>query len=290
MTTKELTKSQFKDRIDKEKMKNKEGKNMEFIKTLYKNRKLALQLGKNDFKNRFANTSLGSIWGFLQPFVFMMMYVVVFQFIFKQTGPEGAPYVVWFMPGMAMWMCISDGIMGASSSIRAYAYLVKKVVFPIDIIPIISLIGNSFVAIFLFAIASGICIIYGFMPNLLMIIYIIFATYCFLIAFTRFTSAVSTLVPDFSNLLGIIIQLFFWSTPIVWNLSMIAQHHTILRIIECIPFTYLVTGFRNCFMEGNIVTQGHGIYTIIFWIITIVMFLWGNYIFKKNKKDFADVL
>ena len=127
---------------------------MEFIKTLWKNKRLILQLGKNDFKNRFANTSLGSIWGFLQPFVFMMMYVVVFQYIFKQTGPEGAPYVVWFMPGMAMWMTINDGIMGASNSIRGYSYLVKKVVFPVDIIPIISLFSNAFVALFLMAIAT----------------------------------------------------------------------------------------------------------------------------------------
>ena len=263
---------------------------MEFIKTVIKNRRLAWQLGKNDFKNRFANTSLGSIWGFLQPFIFMMMYVVVFQFIFKQSGPEGAPYVVWFMPGMAMWMCINDGIIGTSNSIRAYSYLVKKVVFPVDVIPIISLIGNSFVAIFLFAIASVVCMIFGFMPNVMMIIYFIFAAYCFLIAVTRFTSAITTLVPDFSNLLGIIMQLFFWFTPIVWDLSMVAEHHTILRFLQCMPFTYLVTGFRNCFMEGNILTKGYGIYTIIFWVITIVMFFWGNYILKKNKKDFADVL
>ncbi len=263
---------------------------MEFIKTIYKNKTLAWQLGKNDFKNRFANTSLGSIWGFLQPFVFMMMYVIVFQFIFKQVGPNGSPFIVWFMPGMAMWMCINDGIISTSNSIRAYSYLVKKVVFPVDVIPIISLIGNSFVTIFLILIATLICIVYGFIPNIIMMVYIIFAAYCFLIAFTRFTSAIVTLVPDFSNLLGIVMQVFFWFTPIVWNLSMVAEHPIILRLLECMPFTYLVTGFRNCFMEGNIVTQGHGIYTLIFWVITIILFIWGNYIFKKNKKDFADVL
>ena len=64
----------------------------------------------------------------------------------------------------------------------------------------------------------------------------------------------------------------------------------ILRVLKCIPFTYLVTGFRDCFMEGNIVTSGYGAYTIVFWVITIGMFIWGNYIFKKSKKDFADVL
>ena len=85
-------------------------------------------------------------------------------------------------------------------------------------------------------------------------------------------------------------QLFFWATPIVWDLSMLSGHATITKVMECIPFTYLVTSFRNAFMGESIITQGNGIYTIIFWIITIIMFIWGNYIFKKNKKDFADVL
>ena len=199
---------------------------MEFIKTVWKNKRLILQLGKNDFRNKFANTSLGSIWGFLQPFIFMMMYVIVFQFIFKQTGPDGVPYVVWFMPGMAMWMCISDGVISASNSIRAYSYLVKKVVFPVDVIPVISLFSNSFVAVFLFIIATVVCVIYGFQCSILMFIYSIFAVYCFLIAFSRFTSAVATLVPDFTNLLNILMQLFFWLTPVVWDLSMLAEHNT----------------------------------------------------------------
>lgn len=264
---------------------------MEFIKSIWKNKRLVWQLGKNDFKNRFANTSLGAIWGFLQPFVFMMMYVIVFQYIFKQTGPEGAPYVVWFMPGMAMWMTINDGIIGASNSIRGYSYLVKKVVFPVDVIPVISLIANAFVALFLIAIATIVCAVFNFVPNILQVIYMIFAVYAFLIAVTRFTSAVATLVPDFSNLLGIIMQIGMWLTPVVWDLAMIAEHHTISRLMKCLPFTYLVTGFRESFMgNSNIVIAGHGIYTLIFWVVTIVMFIWGNYIFKKSKKDFADVL
>ena len=113
---------------------------MEFIKSIIKNRKLIFQLGKNDFRNRFANTTLGSLWGFLQPFVFMATYVIVFQYIFKTPGPENAPYIVWFLPGMAMWQALNDGILSASSSIRTYSYLVKKVVFPVDVIPIISII------------------------------------------------------------------------------------------------------------------------------------------------------
>ena len=263
---------------------------MEFIKTTIKNKGLIWQLGKNDFKNRFASTSLGSIWGFLQPFVFMITYAIVFQYILKTGSSGNDPYAVWFFPGMAMWQWINDSIMSASNSIRAYSYLVKKVVFPVDIIPMISIIASSFVGLFLILIAVILCIIYGYLPNLLLLLYVIFAAYCFIIAFTRFTSAVTTVVPDFANLLGIAMQLFFWFTPVIWNLSMLSTHPILMKIMQCTPFTYLVTAFRQVFINENIVFGEHGLYTIVFWLITIIMFLWGNLVFKRTKKDFADVL
>ena len=263
---------------------------MDFIKSVIKNRKLIWQLGKNDFKNRFASTSLGSIWGFLQPFVFMFTYVIVFQYILKTGSSGDYPYVVWFLPGMAIWQWLNDSIMSASVSIRSYSYLVKKVVFPVDTIPMISIVASSFVGLFLVAVAVIVCMIFEYMPNVLKLIYVLVATYAFVIAFTRFTSAVTTVVPDFSNLLGIAMQLFFWFTPIIWNLSMLDSHQTILTLIKCTPFTYLVTAFREVFMEGSIISENNFIFSIVFWVIVVVMFVWGNSLFKRNKKDFADVL
>ena len=118
---------------------------MSFFKTVWTNRLLAIKLGKSNFKNRFANTSLGTIWGFAQPFVFMITYVIVFQYILKSNSSGEYPYVVWFLPGMAMWMFLNDAILNASNSIRGYSYLVKKVVFPVDIIPIMSLTSSSII-------------------------------------------------------------------------------------------------------------------------------------------------
>ena len=262
---------------------------MEFFKILFKNRKIAIQLGKNDFRNRFANTSLGTIWGFAQPFVFMLTYVIVFQYILK-TGSSGEyPYVVWFLPGMAMWMFCSDAILTASNSIRNYSYLVKKVVFPVDIIPIISLTSSSFIGMFLIAIACIASMIYGFFPNILNVIYIIFCAFCFIIALTRFTSALTTIVPDFAQFLTIVIQLFMWFTPIIWNLDMIQGE--LVTLFKISPFAYLVEGFRQAFIESStIITESNGVFTLVFWVITILLFIWGNAVFKKNKKDFSDVL
>ena len=263
---------------------------MEFIKSVIKNKKLIWQLGKNDFKNRFASTSLGTLWGFLQPFIFMLTYVIVFQYILKTGKTENVPYVVWFLPAMSVWMGANDMILSASNSIRSYSCLVKKIVFPVDVIPIISIMASSFVSLFLITISIIVSAVYGYIVNIFMLIYILFCMYCFVIAFTRFTSAVVTVVPDFGQGLNIIMQLIFWFTPIIWNMNMLDGRPKLQMLMQFNPFTYLVTGMRQAFIEGNIVTESHGMYTIVFWVITAVIFLWGNYVFKKNKKDFADVL
>ncbi len=264
---------------------------MEFIKEIIKNRKLIFRLGKSDFKNRFAGTSLGAIWGFIQPFIFMAMYVIVFQYILKTKSGGDDPFIVWYLPGMAMWNYINDAILTASNSIRCYSYLVKKVVFPVDIIPVISLSSSSIIGIFLFIIAAIVCACFGYFGNILQAIYIIICALAFIISFSRLTSALATLIPDVVQLISVCMQLFFWLTPVVWNLSMLETHKALFVGAKCLPFTYLVTGFRDSFLNGtNIVTESNGLYSIVFWGIVVVLFIWGNAVFKKSKKDFADVL
>ena len=265
---------------------------MNFIKELWSNKKLVWQLGKNDFRNKFANTSLGSIWGFLQPFIYMITYAIVLQYILKTGSSGDSPFIVWYLPAMAIWQFLNDSILNITNSIRNYSYLVKKVLFPVDVIPAISLVSTCITSIFVIIVATIICIVYGYIPNVLLMIYYIFAALCFIIGFTRLTSAITTLVPDFGQLLSIVMQILFWFTPIIWDLTFVEglAGGNVLRIVKCMPISYIVTGFRQAFVGGSIVTDAHGIYTIIFWIITILIFVWSNHIFKKCKKDFADVL
>lgn len=263
---------------------------MEFIKEVIKNKKLIFQLGKNDFRNKFANTSLGAIWGFVQPFIFILTYAIVFQFIIKTGYQSNVPYVVWFVPGIAMWMFINDSILSASGSIRAYSYLVKKVIFPVDIIPLISLVSTSIVGLFLITISVIICCFLGYIPNFLLLLYIIIATYCLIISVIRLTSAISTLIPDFLQLLSVLMQLLFWFTPIVWNFSMITDLGIIEKVMKFNPIAYLIEGMRACYTNSSFIMSYGFIYTIVFWIITLIIFIWGNSIFKRAKKDFPDVL
>lgn len=266
---------------------------MDFIKSVINNRKLILQLGLNNLKNRFANTSLGVIWGFIQPFVFMFTYAIVFQFILKAGNSGNDPYVVWFIPGMSIWQFINESILAGSSSIRNFSYLVKKVVFPVEVIPVISFVSSAIVGFFLMLVSVAICLAFGYYPNLIKFIYIVIASSCLIIAIVRITSAISTLVPDFEQLLSVAMQLLFWFTPVIWGIERITASSVpfLAKIINFMPFAYLVNGFRSVFISTeNVLTQNNCIYTIFFWVITAILLFWGNKIFAKSKKDFADVL
>lgn len=263
---------------------------MELFKKVYQNRKLLFQMGKNDFKNKYANTSLGSVWGFIQPLVFMFMYMFVFQFILKSGTSGNYPYVVWFLPGIAMWMFLNDSIMSGCTSIRAYSYLVKKIVFPIGTIPFITLTSSMIVSTIVIGISTFICLLFGFMPNLLLMLYYYIAAACFIIALTRITAAVCTMLPDFIKVVEILMQVFFWFTPVIWGMDMLSGNGLIAKIAMCNPFAYLVTGFRDVFVGGNTISAYHGFFTIVFWVITLLFFFYGEYIFNKSKSEYADVL
>lgn len=263
---------------------------MNFIKTSIKNRKLIFQLGKNGFKNRFANTSLGAVWGFVQPFIFILTYAIVFQFIIRIGYTSDIPYVVWFVPGIAVWMFINDSILTISGSIKEYSYLVKKVLFPIDIIPLISLVSTSIIGMFLIIVSMVVCIFMGFFPNVLLLIYIIISAYALIISLTRLTAAISTLVPDFLQLIGVLMQLFFWFTPIIWNIEMVGENKALMNILKCNPFTYLVEGIRSSYSGVNFIAEFGWGYTLGFWLFVIFIFIFGNNVFNRAKKDFPDVL
>ena len=158
---------------------------------LLHNRQLIWNLSKNDFKTKYAGSYLGIIWAFVQPVVTILVYWFVFQVGFRSQEVVNFPFVLYLTCGMVPWFFFQDALNGGTTALIEYSYLVKKVVFPVDIIPVISLTSSSFIGLFLVLIAIVASSIYGYFPNLLNVIYIVFAALCFIVAVTRFTSALS---------------------------------------------------------------------------------------------------
>ena len=98
-----------------------------------KNRNLIWELSKNDFKKRYAGSSLGRVWAFVQPLVTVVLYYFVFGLVFPGRSPYDSPvpYVMWLTAGLVPWFFLNEAVTTGANAMNEYNYLVKKVVFKV---------------------------------------------------------------------------------------------------------------------------------------------------------------
>ena len=112
------------------------------LKEIVTRRKLIWDLAKADFKKRFVGSYFGMVWMFVQPLVTVLIYFFIFQLGFKSVPPvPGVPYVLWLVPGIVPWFFYSEALNCITGCLQEYSYLVKKVVFQVEILPVIKQIS-----------------------------------------------------------------------------------------------------------------------------------------------------
>lgn len=189
------------------------------IKKLIKDRKIILELAKNDCKARFSSSILGIVWTILQPLVNMLVIWLVFQIGFKSSNLSGdIPFIIWYMPAFLIWNYFQEATSQSTNSMLEYSYLVKKVNFDVEVIPPIKIISNAFIHCFFIAFIIFVNFCYGKMPTIyyLQVIYYFFCAAAFSMSIGWLCSAITPFATDVSNIVSIIIQLGFWITPIFW--------------------------------------------------------------------------
>ena len=261
-------------------------------KDIVKKRRLIGELAKADFKKRFVGSYFGIVWMFIQPIVTVAIYYFVFGVGFRSGDPiEGVPYVLWLVPGIVPWFFFSEALNTGTNCLQEYSYLVKKVVFQIDILPIIKLISALFVHLFFIAFTIILYACYGYYPDLytLQMLYYTFAMMILLLGLIYATSAIVVFFKDLGQIINIILQIGVWMTPIMWNIDGMKLNPILITILKLNPMYYIVAGYRDSLINKAGFWEQPGM-TIYYWILTIVLFIIGTKIFKKLKPHFADVL
>lgn len=261
---------------------------------LYQNRHLIWKLAKNDFKKRYAGSYLGAVWAMIQPVITVVMYWLVFDVIMHGAGRElrggtDVPFVLFLTAGLVPWFYFSEAWTNGTMALLEYDYLVKKVVFKISILPIIKVIGATFIHAFFVCILLIIAACYGYFPTLytLQIFYYSFCTFALVLALSYTTCALVVFMRDISQIISIVLQVGMWATPIMWDFGAISP--TLAKIFKLNPMVYIVNGYRDAI-------YGHSWFfedffsTMYFWIVTVVLLGVGAVVFKKLKVHFADVL
>ncbi len=266
---------------------------MHFFKELYSNRKLILNLAKNDFKTKYAGSYLGIIWAFIQPIVTIVVYWFVFQIGLRSPGVKNVPFVLWLIAGLVPWFFFNDSINGGTNALIEYNYLVKKVVFKISILPIVKIISALFVHLFFIVFTIVLFTCYGYTPDLyvLQVIYYSICVFVFALGLSYATSACVIFFRDLTQIINIVLQVLVWMTPIMWNMNDPNKHipETLKFVLKINPMYYIASGYRNALIDKEWFWE-HPLLTVYFWVVTLIIFVFGIRTFKKLRVHFADVL
>lgn len=246
-------------------------------------------LVKNELRERYLGNVLGISWAFIQPIVTIAILWFVFQVGFKSKPVGDFPFILWLGAGMFPWFFISEAILTSSGSVISNVFLVKKIVFRVNLLPIISIATSLVIHVFFIFVMFIMFLYYGYEPNIywVQIIYYLFASVLLLVGMGWFISSIVVFFKDVGQLVSVIVQLGFWITPIFWSINIIPiKYHWILKLN---PITYIIDGYRNSMIDHMWFWQEPK-YTIYFWIVTLLFLFVGYKTFNKLKPHYADVL
>lgn len=263
------------------------------IKEVFHKRKLIWDLSKADFRKRFVGSYFGMVWMFVQPMATVLVYFFVFQLGMKSTPPvPNVPYVLWLVPGIVPWFYFSEALNGITNCLQEYNYLVKKVVFKVEILPIIKLISCLLVHGFFILIMLIMFLLYRRVPLVtwIQIIYYTFAASVLVLGLGFLTCGVQVFFKDMAQIIGILLQFGMWLTPIMYHESLFADKGTwIITALKLNPFYYIVTGYRDSMLTGDWFWERPTL-SLYFWIVTLIVLLSGLKVFKRLRPHFSDVL
>lgn len=256
---------------------------------IWHDRRLLKSLTIKDFLRRFAGSYFGIVWGFVTPLVTILIYWMVFQFGFRSGNVDDIPFVLWFICGMIVWLFYSEALSLSSNSFLEYSYLVKKVVFNINILPLVKIFSSLLVHFFFIVLASIACIILGFFPNLywLQLPYYMVCSILLVFSTSLVFASVNVFFRDLGQVIGIILLIGMWGTPIAWNPDMFPE--SIQIYFKLNPIYYIVEGYRNCFIQHTWFWEDYK-FTAYFWCLILIKLLIGAFVYDRLKNSFADFL
>jgi teichoic acid transport system permease protein len=263
---------------------------MNLIRELYNNKSLIFNLSKNDFRTKYAGSYLGIVWAFIQPITTILIYWFVFQFGLRSSSPtKGVPFVLWFIAGLIPWFFFQEALLNATNSLVEYSYLVKKVVFKISILPIVKIVSALFVHLVFIMFILILFIGYGFSINVYMVqvVYYSFCTFILALSISYATAAIIVFFKDLGQIIGIVLQMGMWMTPIMWSYTIVPEK--LQWALKLNPLYYIVEGYRDTFINKIWFFERYN-QTMYFWLICVVIFIFSAIVFKKLKPHFSDVL
>lgn len=265
---------------------------VEIIKDHIQYRQQIFKLAKADLIKTYRGAALGWAWAIIKPAVTIFVYWFTFSIGLRGgKDVEGFPFFLWLISGVIPWFYMNDMITGGTESIRKYSYLVTKMKFPISTIPTFFSISKFMVHLVLLAIMIIIFIAMGYPPDIYLLqlpIYMLLS-FVFFTTFSLFASLLACMSKDFANLVKSLVTAVFWLSGIIWNIDTMKDIPWLKTLLKINPVTYLVEGYRNCFIHKTWIWESPKT-LIAFLVILLVLTIAAIWVYRRLRKEIPDVL
>ena len=258
------------------------------LRQLIRYRGLIESLVARELKARYRGSLLGFFWSFVNPLLLLLIYTFVFTVVMPGARGNGLePFAVFMFCGILPWTWFSSSLLDASNVLVSGGNLIKKVMFPAEVLPIVSVLaglvhfclGLPILALFL---------VYYRVPvvwtDLLWLPLIVLVQLTLTIGIALFVSALTVHFRDVRDLLANLLTLWFFATPIIYPLSQAPA--AVRRILNVNPFTHLAVSYQEVlFVDGRFTGWPR---LLGLGVISAGVFFVGYFVFDRLRDTFAE--
>jgi lipopolysaccharide transport system permease protein len=249
------------------------------IRTLVRYRALIESLVSRELKARYRGSLLGFLWSFVNPLLVLLTYTLVFTVILPNEQPDIQPYFLFLFCGILPWTWFSASLAEASGVIIASGNLIKKVLFPAEVLPTVTVLAN--LAHFLL----GLPILLAFLAwkgklawtavllPLPMIVQLVLS-----LGVALFLSALTVHFRDLQNILTHVLHLWFFATPVIYSYAAIAEGTALRRALRLNPMTHVIVMYQQVLFHGAI-DHWRGLFLAL--LVGIAGFAAGAFLFER---------
>lgn len=260
--------------------------------SLWRNRQLIMQMTKREVVGRYQGSALGLIWTFLNPVFMLAVYTFVFSVVFKARWGVGSEesktqFAVVLFVGMIVHGLFAEVLNRAPSLILSNVNYVKKVVFPLEILPVVSMGA----ALFHSLISVGVLLIAFVLFNgnlhwtAVLITLVMLPLVILTLGLAWMLASLGVFLRDVGQTIGIITTVMLFLAPVFYPVTALPEE--MRPWIMANPLTFIIEQAREVLIWGRVPNwTGLGIYTAVAVVMTWAGYAW----FQKTRKGFADVL
>lgn len=263
------------------------------IRIFIRHRDLLMQILKRNIAVRYRGSALGLIWSFAHPLMMLAVYTFVFGVVFKSRwggtnfGDSNAAFPMIMFCGMAVFNVFAESVNSSAGLIVGNTSYVKKVIFPLEILPIGNVLTSLVFSLAWFALllVGTILLLHQISWTMLLLPITLIPLLLISCGVSLFIASLGVYLRDIQQLIGIITQMLFFMTPIFYPVSIVPE--SLRWILEINPLSPIVEETRKILLYGQLPDPW---ICLTSYILSFIVFQLGLAWFMKTKKGFADVL